>query len=121
MIKPLDEMTLGHRIALTFVIVLIILFALALAGWITDGWDESPAATATDLYEGIPLDADLIRIDHQALDQAYHNHLIKLWSVWLTDGAKDATHFRRGLMIARGAYKQAKVAILEREQQLKAR
>jgi hypothetical protein len=119
-----QDMTFGQRIALTFVIVLIILFALAFAGWMTGGWDESPAASpklasSEGLYDGISLDAELLLIDREALDQAYHNHLIKLWTVWLTDGAKDPTHFRRGLMISRDAYKKAHEAIAKREEILK--
>ena len=41
--KSLHDMSTGERIALTVVIVLVILFALAFIGWISGGWDEAPA------------------------------------------------------------------------------
>lgn len=37
--RNLQDMSLGNRIALTFVIVLIILLALAFIGWSTGGWE----------------------------------------------------------------------------------
>jgi len=37
--KPLNQQTLGQRIALTMVIVVVILFALAFIGWVTGGWE----------------------------------------------------------------------------------
>ena len=119
--KPLEDMSLGHRIVLTVVICLIILFLIALVGFLGGRWEEVQAAPQGDLYSGVPLDAELLSVDRKALDAAYHAHLIRLWNVWLTDGAKDATHFRRGLTIARGAYHQAVQAIAKREQDLEQR
>jgi hypothetical protein len=93
---------------------------LALAGWITGGWDESPAAPI-DLYGDLPHDAKLLQVDREALDKAYNQHVQKLFTVWLTDGAKDATYFRKGMGIARGAYAQAVQAIERRDKELKGR
>lgn len=101
----------------TLVIVIIVLLLIgALA------YRLSSAQTPTsklDLYGDVPLDAQLLPIDRKALDEAYHAHLIKLWNVWLTDGAKEAGRFRNGLMISRGAYAQALEALSKREQKLK--
>ena len=44
MIPNPADLSLGERIVLTVVIVLVILFAFALMGWITGRWDEAPAA-----------------------------------------------------------------------------
>jgi hypothetical protein len=119
---PLDlrEMTVGQRIAVTFVIVLVILFALALFGFFTGSWDEAPAApqASPDLYGGVPLDSTLLKLDRRALDEAYHQQLLKLWGVWLVEGAKDDKHFRNGLGNARRAYGLALQAINKREQEL---
>lgn len=35
----LKDLSIGHRIALTVIIVLVIVFALALYGYLTGGWD----------------------------------------------------------------------------------
>jgi hypothetical protein len=37
--RDLRELSIGHRIALTFMIVLMILFLLALIGFLTGGWE----------------------------------------------------------------------------------
>ena len=39
--KSLYDMSIGERIALTVVIVLVILFAFAFIGWIGGSWDEA--------------------------------------------------------------------------------
>jgi exopolysaccharide biosynthesis protein len=116
--RDLNRMTLGQRIALTFVIVLIILFAIAVAGWISGGWDETPAQAITDvdIYGDVPLDATLLRLDRRALDEAYHAQLLKLWGVWLVDGAKDPSRFKAGMANARRAYGLALHEIAKREQ-----
>jgi hypothetical protein len=116
--KPLEDMTIGHRIALTFVIVLVILFALALFGYLTGGWDVQAETRAADIYVGLPPDATLLKLDRRALDEAYHAQLLKLWGVWLADGARDPTHFKNGLSNARRAYGLALQAITKREQEL---
>jgi hypothetical protein len=119
-LRNLQDMTIGQRVVLTFLIVLVVLIALALFGYLTGGWDvQAEPRLPLDLYEGIPLDAQLLPIDRKALEQAYHNHVVKLFTVWLTDGAKDATHFRNGLRISRGAYQLADQALIKREQALK--
>lgn len=120
-IKLLTELTLPQRIALTVIIVLIILFALAGFGYFSGGWDVQAEPRTVDPYGELPLDAVLLPIDKRALETAYSAHLTKLWTVWLTDGAKDATHFRNGLRIARGAYRQAADGIAKREEELSKR
>lgn len=71
-----------------------------------------------NLYAGISLDKKLLELDKRALDEAYHAHLIRLWNVWLTDGAKEAHRISTGLRISRQAYHQASEQITKREQEL---
>jgi hypothetical protein len=78
----------------------------------------APQQEEPQLYEGVPLDAMLLRLDKRALDEAYHTHLIKLFSVWLAEGARDATHFTNGLRIARKSYYTAAAQIAKRDQEL---
>ena len=120
--KRLQDMSIGNRIALTFAIVIIILFVLALIGFLGGRWEDASAAPAPALYSDIPLDSvygpKLLALDKDALDDAYRGHAIRLWNVWLTDGAKEAHRITNGLRIARGAYHQAAEQIAKREQQL---
>ena len=73
---------------------------------------------ASQIYAEIPLDAKLLNLDKQALDEAYHAQLQNLWVVWLKGQAGDPTYFTNGLKIARRAYKQASDQIAKREKQL---
>jgi len=42
-IPRLENLSIGHRIAITMGIVLILLFALALYGFLTGAWDAPPS------------------------------------------------------------------------------
>src|SRR5262245_26357281 len=106
----LEEMTIGQRVMLTLVIMLVILFALAIAGWTLGRW-EAAAQQGEQLYGDTPLDAVLIRLDKRALDTAYEQRIIKLWEVWISPSTRDATSFTNGLRIARQRYSEAAAAI----------
>jgi hypothetical protein len=74
--------------------------------------------TRTDLYAGVPIDAELLELDKRALKEAYHAQLLNLWAVWLKGQAGDPQYFANGLKIARRAYGQASEQIAKREKQL---
>jgi len=110
-----------YRIVFTMWVALAVLFAFALFGYLTGGWDkaEGQAAREPILYQGIPMDAMLLRLDKRALDEAYHAQLLKLFSVWLSQQAPvDAAGIQNGLRIARRAYNQAAQQISQREKQI---
>jgi hypothetical protein len=109
-----NELTLPQRVALTLVIVFVILFAFTAFGYFRGTRDAE--GKEIDLYQGIPVDEKLLQLDKRALDEAYHGHLIKLWNVWLTDGAREAQRITNGLRIARESYAQAAAQITKREQ-----
>jgi hypothetical protein len=113
--ESLENMSIGQRIAVMVVIVLLALVLLALWG-LAFGEEKQPQPTA--LYGDIPFDATLLRLDRRALEEAYHNQLVNLWTVWLKGQAGDPTYMINGLRIARRAYGQAAGQIAKREQQL---
>jgi hypothetical protein len=122
MIPRLTDLSLGHRIALTFVIVFVILLALFFIGGYMGAWDQAEGAQQEpELYQGVPPDAKLLPLDRQALDEAYKGHLVKLWNVWLSDGAREAHRITNGLRIARQSYAIAAKQIEQREEQLQGR
>lgn len=95
-------------------IVLVIVCIGAAVGYVSSQSDKSPV-----LYEGIPYDAALLRMDKRALEEAYHGQLLKIFGVWIASGAPaDATNLQNGLRIARRAYQQAAQQIARREQEL---
>jgi len=63
----------------------------------------------------------LLKLDKQALKEAYHAQLLNLWAVWLKGQAGDPQYFSNGLKIARRAYKQASEQIAKREQEAEQR
>jgi len=117
MIPRLEDMTLGQRFLLTLIIVLVLLFAMAAFGYFGGRWDQAEGQEQ-QLYGDTPLDAVLIRLDKRALDEAYHQRIIKLWEVWLSPTTKDATSFTNGLKVARARYSEAATAISRRERQI---
>lgn len=92
-----------------------VLLALLLFAVFTHSYAQPRPAS---FYEGLQLDAKLLALDKEALDEAYHLHLVKLWTIWVTDGAPAAGRIQSGLRIARRAYDEARDVIAKREQQL---
>jgi len=106
---------------ITMATVLAILFAIAFIGWYIGAWDKAESAPVqeTQLYRGVPLNEHLLKLDKQALDQGYHDYVVKLWMVWLSSGApKEAEQMRSGLQRARASYAIAAAQIELREKQL---
>jgi hypothetical protein len=106
--KRLEDMTFGQRAALTVVICLVILFALALFGYLTGGWDEADAAP----FDASPYDARIAEIEREAVDAAFAEHVRKLYGVWMADpgnveaprrAGKGAQNGRRAYIDAMGA------------------
>ena len=111
----------GNRIVITMGIVLAILFALALFGFLTGRWDEAEGQAITDppqMYQGVPLDAHLLRLDKQALETAYQQQLIFLFTTCLKDGCKNWTYFHNGVLNARRFHNEAAKGIAAREKEL---
>jgi hypothetical protein len=110
--KRLEDMSIGHRVALTVVIVLIILFALALCGYLTGGWDNADAAPT----EASPYDTRLAELDREAIEAAYGEHIRKLYSVWMADpgNPESARRVGNGARNGRRAYIDAMIAVDQR-------
>jgi hypothetical protein len=106
---------LRRRQWLLAALALLILLLIALANRVGAQQPKEPPS----LYTNIPFDPALLSLDRRALDEAYHEYLLKLWAVWLSSGApEDARNFKNGLNIARRAYGQAREQIRKREEQL---
>src|SRR5262249_47972461 len=110
MIPSLDNIPFARRVLLVLAAVLL---AMALV-WLF----SSPSSEQEQLYRGVPLTRHLLELDRIALEDAYRDHLKKLWAVWLTDGARVTDHINRGLKISRDAYAVAGARIKDREEQL---
>jgi hypothetical protein len=118
--RDLHEMTIGQRIILTLVIVLIILFALALFGYFSGRWDEAGAQVVAEPPTS-QWDGDILKLDREALDEAYRDQLSRLFSVWMKDEAGQPRRMINGARQARHAYIEVMRAIEAREHEFQHR
>jgi hypothetical protein len=61
----------------------------------------------------------VLRLDRRALDEAYVEHLRKLFVVWLSEGAADPARISSGIAVSRRAYQTASQQIEKREKELR--
>ena len=118
MIPLLEQLTWWQRVLLLVFIVAIILLAMMfLLSPIQEGQGQA-ITEPPQLYQGIPLDSHLLRLDRRGLEEAYHQQVINLFLVCLKDGCKNPEYFANGMRNARRFYGQAAAQIAEREKQL---
>jgi hypothetical protein len=77
-----EDRSIGYRIVVTVVIVLVILFVLALIGYLSGRWEAEA--------QGAPVvpskyDDQIDELERQALGEAFKKHIGQLYSVWVTD------------------------------------
>lgn len=119
--KSLEHVPLGKRIMLTFIIVVIILFALAAFGYYSGGWDKAEGAQAPPISEAEKAgrlkhtcitDEDarerVRQIMITALDDGLHDYLVKLFTTWMADDRGQPERARIGVSQAFRAHQIAK-------------
>lgn len=120
--KQLEDMTFGQRILLTLVIALVILFALALVGWSTGGWnissDEYFVASAEEGLTVSKYDELIERLDKEAAENAYRSQIEHLFAVWMKDSTGQPQRAATGAQYARKAFIDVMKAIEERAAKL---
>jgi hypothetical protein len=112
-LTSLEDLSLRARILLFVIIVFIVTLLLMFVP--TEG------EPAEQLYQGVPLNAHLLQVDKDALDQAYKEQLKLLFSVWLKDDVSVVHRINTGLQRARQAYAHAAEQIEKRERALQKR
>ena len=114
MIRPLEQQTVGHRIATTFIIVVVVILLIALIGWLSGGWEAQGQYRVQSVMPGLPTtkwDSRMFALDREAADAAYTEHVKKLILVALSH-PEDTASFQRGTIGARNTRK-AYIAIME--------
>jgi hypothetical protein len=79
------------------------------------------AESEEQLYQNIPVDEHLLRLDKDALEQAYKDHVRLLFSVWLKDDISVVHRINEGLRRGRRAYTDAATKLIEREKAIEAK
>jgi hypothetical protein len=121
--RRLEDVSLGHRIVATVIICLIVLFILALIGWLSGGWDESSdgfvTASADEPLIASKYDDRIIELDKEAVDNAYVAQVQHLIATWFRDDTGQPTRALKGVGQARKAYIDMQRAIEKREADLR--
>jgi len=118
-------MTIGNKIAITLAAVLAVLFALALYGYLTGGWEKdnsdvmefrlsaaesrpfklnSVMAQEAPLCMNAELREKIRHIMLEALDESLKNHIENVFTVWLRDDAGQPGRARTGVKQGVSAY-----------------
>jgi hypothetical protein len=111
--SKLEDLSIGHRIAISVIIVLAILFALALFGYLTGGWEAEAQVVPPSKF-----DKRIAELDREAIDEAYKEKIIALFNTWLSDPSEQPSRAVKGAQNARRAYIGAMQAIERREAEL---
>jgi hypothetical protein len=116
-IPSLEDLSLGHRIVITFLIVMACLFAVALVGFLSGGWEAQGAVEEMPVSR---FEGDVLKLDREAMDKALVAHLQLLFTTWMKDYGADGVEARviRGANNGRKAYIKAREAIERREKQV---
>jgi hypothetical protein len=112
----MENLTIGQRIAVTFIIVLAILFALALFGYLTGGWEVEAQVPR---YEISKYEGEMLAIEHKAIDEAFHNQVVNVFAVWMKDNTGQPGRAINGVVQARKAYIASKTRLEERDAEYK--
>jgi hypothetical protein len=110
--KPLEDLSIRARIILVLAIIFGALLLVYIVGSFTQGAESEESA---QLYQGVPVNEHLLRLDKEALEIAYKEHLKLLFSVWLRDDISTVHRINNGLRNARRAYEHAAEQIEKRE------
>ena len=98
-----EQFSIGHRIAITFCIVLAILFALALIGFLSGRWEQASAEGFQEPPVS-PYDDTMRAIELEAIEESYRDRLTILFSVWMKDDTGQPARAIQGARKARHAF-----------------
>jgi hypothetical protein len=115
-----SNLTFAQRFVLTVVIALVILFALALFGYLTSRWDEAEAQHV-QMPDISPYERQLIELERAAIGDAYKDQIHHLFLTWAKDDSDQPRRAVTGAKQARSMYERSMRALEEREHRLNAR
>jgi hypothetical protein len=116
-------MTVGQRFLLTLAIVLAMLFALALLGYLTGNWEEDDAArpgyalASAETRPELCMDSDtrerVRKLMIEALDNSLREKIESLFAIWLRDATDQPRRAQTGMNTALRAYVGARAAAMK--------
>lgn len=116
-IPRLEDLTVGQRLVTTAVIIVVVVFVLFVIGlFAVEG------QSIRDIQVPARFEDRLIKLDREAIDEAYKKHVVRLFDIWVMDYSSSIGQPPRavkGANNARGAYIQSMTAIEKRETEIK--
>jgi len=133
--KRFSDLSLGNKIAVTFVIVLALLFALALYGYLTGAWERDDASGEVMSFALSSAETRPFRLHKEAnaqepelcmnaemrekvrdimlvaLDEALKTHIENVFIVWLRDDAGQPGRARTGVKQGVSAYIRSRASM----------
>jgi hypothetical protein len=109
------NLSFAQRFVLTLFIVLAILFALALIGYLTGGWEPAEAQP----YMVSKFEPRLLELEREATDDAFKQKITSLFIVWMSDERGQPARAITGATQARKAYIAVMQQIDRREEEYK--
>jgi hypothetical protein len=113
-------MSIGHRIAITVIVVLVILLALAAYGYFTGRWEDddnnahifglASAQTRPELCMDSDTRERVRKIMLEALDEGLKEKIKDLFDVWLRDSTGQPARAVKGMDNALHAYVGARAS-----------
>jgi len=110
--RPLEDISIGNRIALTVAIVVIIIILLACVGYLSGRWE---AEAQTPSYQFSKFEPRLLELERKAIDDAFMQKITSLWTVWMSDDRGQPGRAINGAVQARKAYIASMTEIERRE------
>jgi hypothetical protein len=109
--RDLHELSLGERVVLTLIIVLVLLFGLALFGYLSGGWDVADAKVQVTCMD--PTEREKIRdIMLKAIDRGLEDQIAHLFETWMKDPSDQPQRAQVGSNNAVNAHVRARTAAL---------
>ena len=120
----LEHLSIGHRIAISVIAVLAVLFALALYGFLTGAWEDDDehsgrgfmmagAETRPELCMDSETRERVRSLMLVALDEALKTKVEELFAVWLRDSTGQPDRAAKGMGSALRAYSQARISAMQ--------
>jgi hypothetical protein len=118
------NLSFAQRFALTLVIVLAIIFALALFGYLTGNWNEDDAARpgyglasaetrAIEPCMDVETREKVRELMMEAIAEAFKEHIHRMYGVWMKDEQGQPERAARGAQQGIRAYMGSRAAVMK--------
>ena len=116
--RDLHEMSIGQRVMVTVIIVVVVTILLAVIGYLSGRWEDTAQGKTEVPPVSSKWDDQLDELERQALGQAFQKHIAQLYNIWVTDNYQPKIPPRalNGARNARDAYIRSMEAIENRAQ-----